>query len=196
MLGRAAWGRGALRHIAVVFGVFSSKDRWPRFCELVSCFVPQDSRDTSDAPKPIRPHCLGNVQVIKKLSEYRGTNIRTIEQAELAILLSKPHFKVKSIKYHSNSLPDIYIITIDLIQFQALIEAHDKIGALWISRLLSVACSEDIIDNSVFVGDDGEMPAKDAVKIVGIRKHPDQPLGLTVNIYFQYVRLYVSDSDN
>lgn len=49
------------------------------------------------------------------------------------------------------------------------------------SRLLSVACSEDIIDNSVFVGDDGEMPAKDAIKIVGIRKNPDQPLGLTVS---------------
>ncbi|XP_077285898.1 MAGUK p55 subfamily member vari isoform X2 [Arctopsyche grandis] len=116
----------------------------------------KEAHDPTDAPKLVRPHCLNNLQLIKKLSEYRGTNIRTIEQAELAILLSKPHFR-------------------------ALIDTHDKIGAIWVTRLPSGGSPEDTIDNSVFVGDDGEMPAKDAVKIVGIRKQPDQPLGLTVS---------------
>lgn len=43
----------------------------------------------------MKPVSLGNVEIIKLLSEYRGNNIRTIEQAELAILLSRTHFKVK-----------------------------------------------------------------------------------------------------
>lgn len=65
-----------------------------------------------------------------------------------------------------------------------MIDAHDKIGAIWISRFLESSGPDGIIDNTVFVDDDGEMPAKDAIKIVGIRKNPDQPLGLTVNQYY------------
>lgn len=42
----------------------------------------------------IKPVSLDNVNIIRSLSEYRGNNIRTIEQAELAILLSRVHFKV------------------------------------------------------------------------------------------------------
>jgi hypothetical protein len=42
----------------------------------------------------VKPVSLDNVNIIKSLSEYRGNNIRTIEQAELAILLSRTHFKV------------------------------------------------------------------------------------------------------
>lgn len=42
----------------------------------------------------VKPVSLGNVAIIRSLSEYRGNNIRTIEQAELAILLSRVNFKV------------------------------------------------------------------------------------------------------
>lgn len=55
----------------------------------------------------MKPVSLDNVSVIRSLSEYRGTNIRTIEQAELAILLSRVHFKVR------NLIPfDLYLLTI------------------------------------------------------------------------------------
>ena len=42
----------------------------------------------------VKPVSLGNVNIIRSLSEYRGNNIRTIEQAELAIIVSRAHFKV------------------------------------------------------------------------------------------------------
>lgn len=42
----------------------------------------------------VKPVSLGNLNIARCLSEYRGTNIRTIEQAELAIIVSRVHFKV------------------------------------------------------------------------------------------------------
>lgn len=44
----------------------------------------------------MKPVSLDNVTIIRSLSEYRGNNIRTIEQAELAILLSRVNFRVSS----------------------------------------------------------------------------------------------------
>lgn len=52
----------------------------------------------------VKPVSLGNVNIIRSLSEYRGNNIRTIEQAELAILLSRVHFKVSFTEFAYNLL--------------------------------------------------------------------------------------------
>ncbi|XP_060810789.1 protein PALS2 [Amyelois transitella] len=110
----------------------------------------------------VKPVSLGNVNIVKSLSEYRGNNIRTIEQAELAILLSRVHFR-------------------------ALIDAHDQIGAIWLERGSGIdekTVNKDISKDSAEGGDktpeeNGDMPVE-TVKVVGLRKVPGQPLGLTV----------------
>ncbi|XP_034825474.1 protein PALS2 isoform X1 [Maniola hyperantus] len=106
----------------------------------------------------VKPVSLDNVNIIRLLSEYRGTNIRTIEQAELAILLSRVHFK-------------------------ALIDAHDQIGKIWLERGSGIdekTALKDIAEASDLSPDqNGDMPVE-TVKVVGLRKVPGQPLGLTV----------------
>ncbi|XP_063838922.1 protein PALS2 isoform X3 [Ostrinia nubilalis] len=110
----------------------------------------------------VKPASLGNVTIIKSLSEYRGNNIRTIEQAELAILLSRVHFR-------------------------ALIDAHDQIGAIWLERGSGIdekaavkdEDSKDIAEGADSPEENGDMPIE-TVKVVGLRKVPGQPLGLTV----------------
>ncbi|XP_053603075.1 protein PALS2 isoform X3 [Plodia interpunctella] len=109
----------------------------------------------------VKPVSLGNVSIVKSLSEYRGNNIRTIEQAELAILLSRVHFR-------------------------ALIDAHDKIGAIWLERgsgtdeKAVVKESKDTAEGGEKTPEEnGDMPVE-TVKVVGLRKVPGQPLGLTV----------------
>ncbi|XP_063529742.1 protein PALS2 isoform X1 [Cydia strobilella] len=108
----------------------------------------------------VKPVSLDNVNIIRLLSEYRGTNIRTIEQAELAILLSRIHFK-------------------------ALIDAHDAIGALWLQRGSGIEEPPAKQDKDTAEGaesspeENGDMPVE-TVKVVGLRKVPGQPLGLTV----------------
>ncbi|XP_035445852.2 protein PALS2 isoform X3 [Spodoptera frugiperda] len=109
----------------------------------------------------VKPVSLGNVNIIRSLSEYRGNNIRTIEQAELAIIVSRAHFK-------------------------ALIDAHDQIGAIWLDRgsgidekpaLPETEGNKDTAEGST--EENGDMPVE-TVKVVGLRKVPGQPLGLTV----------------
>ncbi|KAJ8726191.1 hypothetical protein PYW07_000889 [Mythimna separata] len=112
----------------------------------------------------VKPVSLGNVNIIRSLSEYRGTNIRTIEQAELAIIVSRAHFK-------------------------ALIDAHDQIGAIWVERgsgieekppLPELEGNKDTAEGTDGTTDEnGDMPVE-TVKVVGLRKVPGQPLGLTV----------------
>ncbi|XP_041971325.1 protein PALS2 isoform X1 [Aricia agestis] len=105
----------------------------------------------------VKPVSLDNVNIIRSLSEYRGTNIRTIEQAELAILLSRVHFK-------------------------ALINAHDQIGKIWLDRGSGVdekPIATELPSTDISPEQNGDMPIE-TVKVVGLRKVPGQPLGLTV----------------
>ncbi|XP_038222290.1 MAGUK p55 subfamily member 6 isoform X2 [Zerene cesonia] len=110
----------------------------------------------------VKPVSLDNVNIIRSLSEYRGNNIRTIEQAELAILLSRVHFK-------------------------ALIDAHDQIGQIWLERGSGVDDKVEIKEGEKDTAEaldpsaeaNGDMPVE-TVKVVGLRKVPGQPLGLTV----------------
>lgn len=109
----------------------------------------------------VKPVSLGNVNIIRSLSEYRGNNIRTIEQAELAIIVSRAHFK-------------------------ALIEAHDQIGKIWLERGSGIDDKlipnefPDLIEFSKESPEGNRDMPIETVKVVGLRKVPGQPLGLTV----------------
>ncbi|XP_050675591.1 protein PALS2 isoform X2 [Leptidea sinapis] len=105
----------------------------------------------------VKPVSLDNLSIIRSLSEYRGNNIRTIEQAELAILLSRVHFR-------------------------AVIDAHDQIGNIWLERGSGVDEKVKLLESNseeLSADQNGEMPVE-TVKVVGLRKVPGQPLGLTV----------------
>ncbi|OWR41919.1 MAGUK p55 subfamily member 6 [Danaus plexippus plexippus] len=110
----------------------------------------------------VKPVSLDNVNIIRSLSEYRGNNIRTIEQAELAILLSRVHFK-------------------------ALISAHDQIGKIWLERgsgldeiTIVKEAEKDIAQATDLSPTQNPNMPVETVKVVGLRKVPGQPLGLTV----------------
>ncbi|CAH0603318.1 unnamed protein product [Chrysodeixis includens] len=144
-----------LNNHEVIFlrGIVESPD-FGRKCESID----------SEEDLIVKPVSLGNVNIIRSLSEYRGNNIRTIEQAELAIIVSRAHFK-------------------------ALIDAHDQIGAVWLDRGSGIdekppesdlETSKDSAEGTEAGTDEnGDMPVE-TVKVVGLRKVPGQPLGLTV----------------
>lgn len=79
---------------------------------------------------------------------------------------------------------------------QALIDAHDQIGAIWIDRgsgieekplLPELEGSKDtteIADGTT--EENGDMPIE-TVKVVGLRKVPGQPLGLTVSMNNEFL---------
>ncbi|XP_045515283.1 protein PALS2 isoform X1 [Pieris brassicae] len=132
-------------------GIVESPD-FARKCESID----------SEEDLIVKPVSLDNVNIIRSLSEYRGNNIRTIEQAELAILLSRVHFK-------------------------ALIDAHDQVGKIWLERGSGIDEKIDIKEGTKDTAEaltpssdqNGDMPVE-TVKVVGLRKVPGQPLGLTV----------------
>lgn len=75
----------------------------------------------------------------------------------------------------------------DLIKLQALIDAHDQIGAIWLERgsgvdekLALIEESRNTTEADSSPEENGDMPVE-TVKVVGLRKVPGQPLGLTVS---------------
>lgn len=76
------------------------------------------------------------------------------------------------------------------VLLQALIDAHDQIGTIWLERgsgvdekLLSEDKGKTTEDESE---ENGDMPVE-TVKVVGLRKVPGQPLGLTVCVSVIYI---------
>lgn len=75
---------------------------------------------------------------------------------------------------------------------QALIDAHDQIGAIWLDRgsgidekppVPELEASKDTAEGAEGGTDEnGDMPVE-TVKVVGLRKVPGQPLGLTVSTF-------------
>lgn len=72
--------------------------------------------------------------------------------------------------------------------FQALIDAHDKIGKIWLERgsgidektALNEVQKDKTEASDLSPDQNGDMPVE-TVKVVGLRKVPGQPLGLTVS---------------
>lgn len=77
---------------------------------------------------------------------------------------------------------------------QALIDAHDQIGSIWLDRGSGIDQKSKVVEekklelnNKEIVNDkNGDMPIE-TVKVVGLRKVPGQPLGLTVSVLFLYI---------
>lgn len=73
---------------------------------------------------------------------------------------------------------------------QALIDAHDQIGAIWLERgsgidvkVVQKETSGDLAESEgkgLDLDLNGDMPVE-TIKVVGLRKIPGQPLGLTVS---------------
>lgn len=75
--------------------------------------------------------------------------------------------------------------------FQALIDAHDQIGAIWLERGSGVDEKLPPIEEKKGVTFDESPESEDmgpieTVKVVGIRKVPGQPLGLTVSCFLNF----------
>lgn len=82
--------------------------------------------------------------------------------------------------------------------FQALIDAHDKIGALWLQRGSGIdekpvvkQDKDEAEAAETSPEENGDMPVE-TVKVVGLRKVPGQPLGLTVS-WVKVVYFYSKD---
>lgn len=76
---------------------------------------------------------------------------------------------------------------IKFLYLQALIDAHDQIGKIWLDRGSGIdekaaakEESKDIAEAAESPEENGDMPIE-TVKVVGLRKVPGQPLGLTVS---------------
>lgn len=77
-----------------------------------------------------------------------------------------------------------------IVYFQALIDAHDQIGAIWLDRGSGIdekatekdknSETTDNTDKGLDLDLNGDMPVE-TIKVVGLRKVPGQPLGLTVS---------------
>lgn len=69
-----------------------------------------------------------------------------------------------------------------LLLFQSLIHSHDQAGNVLYQKLKNLESSHKL-DKLIDIDDDEsaeKMPVGEAIKMVGIRKTPDEPLGLTV----------------
>lgn len=69
-----------------------------------------------------------------------------------------------------------------------MIDAHDQIGAIWIERGSGTDEKFPPVEEKKVTFDDSpeseDMGPIETVKVVGIRKVPGQPLGLTVSLFF------------
>lgn len=84
--------------------------------------------------------------------------------------------------------------------FQALIDAHDQIGKIWLDRGSGIdekaaakEESKDIAEAAESPEENGDMPIE-TVKVVGLRKVPGQPLGLTVSSMFMKNKIKIKIS--
>jgi MAGUK p55 subfamily member 2/6 len=96
---------------------------------------------------------LGNTGILKELTDRCSTS-RNPFAKELSRLLRKPHVK-------------------------ALVETHDEIGELTIEQLSKPSNHAPSVE--IFDYPANGMPGE-TIKMVGLRKNPNEPLGLTVEM--------------
>lgn len=108
----------------------------------------------------LQPANLNNKSIIDEISRKYSTN-RGRDARELAQIVSKPHFK-------------------------ALLKAHDEIGEIFQSRIHKEDGEEEETTRKggyLFPPDilNSKMPVE-TIKMVGLRRNANQPLGLTVEV--------------
>ncbi|XP_044740601.1 protein PALS2 isoform X2 [Chrysoperla carnea] len=107
-----------------------------------------------DKPKDIEPVCIGNKELIREITA-KCIKSKNRDARELANILSTAHFR-------------------------ALVDTHDEVAEDRLSRASNSNSSEHIT-SEIF-----ELPVNgmhaDAIRMVGLRKNPNEPLGLTVQV--------------
>lgn len=90
---------------------------------------------------------------------YKYSRERNTDARELARILSKPHIK-------------------------ALIETHDEIGerALKLAEETSSGSPASVQPIELWNISESEMPGAETIRMVGLRRNPNEPLGLTVEV--------------
>ncbi|CRK87482.1 CLUMA_CG001283, isoform A [Clunio marinus] len=106
-----------------------------------------------ESPEPLKPVRLGNLRVVKEL-EDRLSIARNPQARELFRIIRNPHFK-------------------------SLIHSHDQAGDIVYRKLKNPGKYDKNIKDET---DGNTMPVGEAIKMVGIRKNPNEPLGLTVEV--------------
>lgn len=103
----------------------------------------------------MHPVRLDNTQLCRELV-HKLSRDRNIDARELARILSKPHFK-------------------------ALIETHDEIGARSYDPKPPIDPIKVLPKEFIEITDNG-MGGAETIRMVGLRRKPNEPLGLTVEV--------------
>ncbi|XP_070502108.1 protein PALS2 isoform X1 [Chironomus tepperi] len=110
-----------------------------------------------DPPEPSKPVRLGNIRLIRELEE-RYSVARNPQARELFRILRSPHFK-------------------------SLLYSHDLAGDIVYRKLKNLEAGKGTTSKNAEDETNGStMPVGETIKMVGIRKKPNEPLGLTVEL--------------
>lgn len=144
----------------------------------MSLFFVTQIQDKLEDSQPIKPVRLGNLRILKEL-EDRCSIARNPQARELFRILRNPHFKVRN-DFCYFVFESINQLSASLT-FQSLINSHDQAGDVLYEKLKNLE-SNHKLDKLIDISDDenDKMPVGEAIKMVGIRKSPNEPLGLTV----------------
>lgn len=127
-----------------------------------------------EPPKPLTPVRLGNLGVVKELEDRCGI-ARNPQARELFRILRNPHFKVSRQVTRAREL----LMEFQCYFFQSLIYSHDQAGDYVYKKLKNPTVSTNSKD---LESNGNTMPVGETIKMVGIRKNPNEPLGLTVEL--------------
>lgn len=105
--------------------------------------------------EPLRPIQLNNTQLCRELAQ-KYSRERDPDIRELARILSKAHVK-------------------------ALIETHDEVGERALHHTASIPPTSVLPKEFIDITD-SEMPGAETIRMVGLRRNPNEPLGLTVEV--------------
>ncbi|KAG5683504.1 hypothetical protein PVAND_012779 [Polypedilum vanderplanki] len=109
-----------------------------------------------DPPEPLKPVRLGNIRLIRELEE-RYSLARNPQARELFRILRTPHFK-------------------------SLLYSHDLAGDIIYKKLKTLEQTDNSSKEKEEDKNGNKMPVGETIKMVGIRKKPNEPLGLTVEV--------------
>lgn len=119
-------------------------------------YFPLQNQDKfEEEANELKPIQLNNISLCRSLVS-RLSRARHIDARELARILSKPHVK-------------------------ALIETHDDIGARALIPKPPIN-PRNILSKEFIEATENGMPGAETIRMVGLRRKPNEPLGLTVEV--------------
>lgn len=120
-------------------------------------FVSIQIRDNTfeEVGEPLRPVQLNNTSLCRELAQ-KYSRERHPDARELARILSKAHVK-------------------------AIIETHDEVGERALVQKASIPPTS-VLPKEFIEITDSDMPGAETIRMVGLRRNPNEPLGLTVEV--------------